>query len=126
MGGGMVFVHPWQYRLAMRAKAPEITSFAIIFSESFEYLIEESLQAVGKGAWTKSRFSLEIKADTVATASISDLEDRMLEVGGSLASDDTWNLVVKRTFLQRVPAFADAHTVCQSTTEVHSNAGPNP
>ena len=52
-------------------------SFCIIFSESFEYLIEENLQMVSKEAWAKS-------PDTV---------DQTLDIVDEDAADEVWKIV---------------------------------
>ena len=89
-GGSLVFVHPYQYEdVLRRVKDKELIRADIIFSESFEDYVAESLdRARSAGAWMKSRDRLPEekseasghKGDSRETSSIEELLDGIIEV----------------------------------------------
>ena len=55
-----VFVHPWQYRAAVRALVGhQLLASHVIVAESLEHLVEESLSDIGRGVWARSRAELQ-------------------------------------------------------------------
>ncbi|CAE8716552.1 unnamed protein product [Polarella glacialis] len=108
--GTMVFTHARQYLAAMTAQLPQTKKICVIFSESLEYLVEESIQHIGMGAWVKSRRRLD-NAEAVAQDEPETRE-----------SHKEFHLVVTRTFLHYQPAPLDS--VTQSTTEAHGGDNP--
>jgi hypothetical protein len=126
----MVFVHPSQYRDVMKAlNGRSLRPSHVVVSSSFEYLVEESLSEIGKGAWAKTRSSLVLQrcivSETGATVGSSH-ERRTLERLGKDQELCAVALEIKRTFLCMAPALRRAASVAQSTTEAHSGCGLNP
>ena len=55
-----VFVHPWQYRAAVRALVGhQLLASHVVVAESLEHLVEESLSDIGRGVWARSRAELQ-------------------------------------------------------------------
>jgi len=123
--GDMVFVQPWQYRTVMNAQIPVSNSFSVICAESFEYLVEESIQNIGKGALAKNRSSLHLQYDASDDAEIAaeDVASMMLssQKSGTVAEPQ-----ILRTFLHFAPTYClPSESVTQSSTEAHEG-GLNP
>jgi len=120
LNSDMVFVHPNTYRLTMKAwMAYEAKPcFSLLFAESLEYLVEESIAGVGKGAAAKARALLNFNFDTSDLATASDHEPESDEPEG-------WPIVVARTFLDTAPFRRSPASVAQSSTEAHYG-GLNP
>jgi len=52
--GAFIFVHPEQYTSVMRElQGFELKPHHVVIASSFEYLLEEAIMDVGKGAWAK-------------------------------------------------------------------------
>mmetsp|Transcript_16702 Transcript_16702/g.30969 ORF Transcript_16702/g.30969 Transcript_16702/m.30969 type:complete len:713 (-) Transcript_16702:191-2329(-) len=119
--GNALFVNPCQYKAAMRALAhfPDTIRFSIFFVRSFEHLIEETLSSVGQGAVAKTRSCQPLDENGTGQSTVgTDMEHDTL--------DDLWcDGGVQRTFIHMLPRHIDAHSVVQSSTEVHGG-GTNP
>lgn len=122
--GNLIFVHPWQYRAAMNASWPELRSFSVVFSEGLEYLVEESISNVGRGAVAKTRSILHTHCNS---SDVAVFDAQEFNGTGSAGSSDSTEpcLVTIRTFLDYAPRLLDSTSVVQSSTEVH-NGGLNP
>ena len=60
-GGCLVFIHPEQYPHVLRAAENQTLTHAdIIFTESLEYLIGETLDGGRDGAWMRSRDQISV------------------------------------------------------------------
>jgi hypothetical protein len=118
--GACIFVHPWQYRSAIQALGNvELQPDHIIFSESFEYLVEETLAPfmepfMERGRTPcKSRFQLRM-ADNVSIAASSGESPLLPSRGNDTDGEDEsefldWEdceVVVQRTFIAMVPRCA--------------------
>merc|ERR1712224_593014 len=119
-----VFVHPQQYRGVMNASVPMSNSFSAIVAESFEYLLEESIGEIGKGALAKRRSPIHHEIDGSDAAEIAE------DVTSMVPNDEDRSMLpelqVRRTFLQFSTTHAHAsESVTQSSTEVH-HGGLNP
>ena len=78
-------MHPWQYRLALKAKLPESKRCSIIAADS-----------PGKGAWARSRLALAVGRNSEACAAGStrpDLEE-MKEFQADTHNDSDVILVI--------------------------------
>jgi len=130
ISGSLIFVHAHQFRGVMHALCGKtIRRGHVVISESIEYLLEESLQAVrGRGAWVKSRRSLDTSLELSACAT-EDSESQHFQsdtdAENAYVDSRAFELVAKRTFLCYVPRMLDPAMVAQSTTEAHSYC-PNP
>lgn len=124
--GNMVFVHPDQHHAARMAHLPEQKMkqqcFYIIVAADLEYLVDETLDGLGKGAWGKIREPLQSEdASVCATIATHDSDGKL----GTTEAHDI-PLEISRTFLEfYLRAFRDPKSVVQSTTEAHG-AGLNP
>lgn len=121
--GAMVFVHPWQYRLAERAlQGHELHPDNIVFAQSIEYLVEECLSVavgeVGRRTWVKSREPLDLP-EYSEVATVGDFAE---DADSTLAD----SFVTQRTFLCLAASRRPAAAVTQSTTEADSRKGVNP
>merc|ERR1712061_796582 len=92
--------------------------FSLLVAEDLEYLVEESIAGVGKGAVAKSRSSFSLNSDTSDLATASDHEPESDE-------PEDWPIVVLRTFLNTAPFRRSPASVAQSSTEIHYG-GLNP
>mmetsp|Transcript_82483 Transcript_82483/g.156972 ORF Transcript_82483/g.156972 Transcript_82483/m.156972 type:complete len:561 (+) Transcript_82483:50-1732(+) len=125
--GDMVFVQPWQYRAVMHAHAHLQVSncFSIIFCESFEYLVEESIQNVGKGALAKNRSGLHLQCDASDGAQVAAEEVESL-MGSDQESDVVTEPQILRTFIHFALRYClPSDAVTQSSTEA-DKGGLNP
>lgn len=135
ISGTFVFVHPEQYASVMRAIVGwELKGHHVIISESLEYLLEEALNDIGKGAWAKDRQHLYVSqaSGSEALASSGSQEDQKEQQHQGIHHEqdqgEWWDLLkVERTFIccdtirQR-----NSKSVVQSTTEANPRAGGNP
>jgi len=130
--GSLIFVHPYQYRSAVRSlSSHSMHPSNIVIAASLEYLLEEALAGIGKGAWAKHRELLSVQADTDLASfgeSIGSELERQTCADPQDPFEDEINMVFveKRTFLSYVQAPLDATSVVQSTTEADSSKGQNP
>merc|ERR1712008_380224 len=130
--GSLIFVHPHQYRSALRSLTG-LSMFPsnIVIAESLEHLLEEALAGIGKGAWAKHREPLHVQEDS-ELASCGERVDTEVEMQTCSEPEDAFQdetsmvLVERRTFLTYVPALLDSASVVQSTTEAASSNGLNP
>lgn len=118
----MIFVHPTQYHEARMASLPrtwvKLNCFYIIVAESLEYLVEETLSGIGKGAWGKTREMLPLSSPTDdATVDANELPEE------SDSDGDTTPRILERTFLTfgKKP-LRNSDSIEQSTTEVHGGS----
>jgi len=119
--GDMVFVRPDSYRVIMQALTffERKSSFSILVAESLEYLVEECIMDVGKGATAKSRSFLPISLDSSDNAVANPSETTLDQ------EQEYWPIVTSRTFLNTSPSHRNPASVTQSSTEVH-RGGLNP
>jgi hypothetical protein len=120
--GDMAFVHPQYYRNAMHALVTSESKsfFSIIFTTDLEYLIEEIIADVGKGATVKTRSSLQVSLNN------ADVESIGASAGASDVEDGPyWPIVESRTFIGIAPIHRNSASVVQSSTEAH-RGGMNP
>jgi len=108
--GDMVFVHAHQYRSAVSAYAHDAKTFCIICAEDYEYLVDESIMHIGKGAWAKARAELQGLDSNVSEHATID--------ASSFDGDDESTSVffegvmrVQRTFFHYVLALLDGESV---------------
>jgi len=112
----MVFVHAHQYRSAVSAYAHDAKTFCIICAEDYEYLVDESIMHIGKGAWAKARAELQGLDSNVSEHATIDASS--FDGDDESTSDFVEGVMrVQRTFLHYVPALLDGESVVQSTTE---------
>merc|ERR1719265_1274016 len=106
--GDMVFVSPESYRPTMQALTDETTRFRVIVAETIEYLVEESIATVGKGAHSKTRdvFRVDVCSSDFGSASNLLAED-FVEVD--------CEIVEKRTFLDIMRPLRNTVSVTQSS-----------
>jgi len=116
--GTFVFVYPWQYRAAMQSvNGMVLKGGDMIVTQSMEYLVEESIASIKKGAWAKARRALDTSTyaqsacASASTAGDADTTYEFTDIG------DAFSFECRRTFLSFVPRLLDAATVVQSTTE---------
>ena len=90
--------------------------FFVLVSQSLEYLVEESIQSVAKGAWAKERITWEFESDGHIES------DALASVATEIQVDsDEIATEVRRTFIELARVFPDVSTVVQS-----SSSGMNP
>lgn len=124
--GALVFVHPCQYRMVMRAlDSIDLKPDHLIVSASLEHLVAETVAdwAQQRGGFCKSRDQLNMPSSSDA-ASAGDLS--LWTDSSSNLCDACFELVERRTFLCEAPRLRHAETVNQSTTEADSRKGLNP
>jgi len=74
--GAYIFVHPSQYHAVTRALIGRILQKThVVVSASFEYLLEEALGEVGKGAWVSARQELSLQETSASQIAMSSLPD---------------------------------------------------
>jgi hypothetical protein len=122
-GGGMAFVHPEQYRAALRSCEP--ASHCLLVSASLEHLVAETFASVAaagadglglRGGYAKAATELALGSDATEGEAAAQLA-QLAQLGVP---------AVERTFVTWRAARADARTVAQSTTEATSAHGENP
>merc|ERR1712217_45760 len=70
--GALIFVHPEQYVGVMEALGDtELKPYHVIVSSSFEYLLEEAIMDIGKGASVKARSCIFAPQEVTAGTTIS-------------------------------------------------------
>lgn len=114
--GDMVFVHPEQYR-GVLAAMPASEKFAIAFDTSFEYLVEESIANIGKGAVAKVRDAIHLEDEGSDAATLGSEE---------VVTRSGMKLGVVRTFLHVVleRSSPSSTVVTQTTTAAHGGFNP--
>jgi len=127
--GPSLFVHPWQYMSVVRA-LPEfgLNNSDVAIAESLEYLLEESLVSAGRGVWAKTRERVprngNYSSSCQGTEGTCDVEVAM----PGLQDGQHWHDVadVTRSFLCITPAWRNAASVTQSTTNSRMLRCANP
>merc|ERR1712232_981228 len=95
LSGALIFVHPSQYRLTMRALShTSLQPDQIIVSESLEYLVEEVMSQCRR-VWTKGRDEISGAISEIATAG-ENVED-LFEVPAHIDAKQEYEIVVHRT-----------------------------
>ena len=129
--GAKVFVHPWQFDMAMAAVSGqkiELRPFHVIVSASLEYYVEAALSDLPcrDGARVKRRQVLETKGGHTGEETCGENEaatragahpDEGVEEATMVFTED-------RTFLCFVPRLRNPNSVTQSTTEAHGGLNP--
>jgi len=115
--GACMFVHPHQYCATIQKLNRMNLNLGhsdIVISACLEYLLEESVQDIGKGAWAKSRIMLledvckaGVSANISGTSNCTDFD---------LVGDHLVVLSYKRTFIQTERLLLHASSVIQSST----------
>jgi hypothetical protein len=123
--GALVFVKPEQYGASIEAiRAEDLKPDHILFTESFEYLIEEAL-ADFKDSWARQRTDTHARArpelDAASEAATGGTLDQLYGV-----VDARDELVTVRTFVCHADDAVRlaAQSVAQSTTEAHGGINP--
>jgi hypothetical protein len=114
----MVFVHPDQFRTVMQAlNGLQLKASHVIFADSLEHVLEETLGACHK-AWAKDRRLL--LEDAASDSSLrAEADSAHAERGFDAVQHWTaWaGLEVRRTFLCTAPLIGDAAATTRSTTD---------
>jgi len=108
--GDMAFVHAHQYRSAVSAYAHDANTFCIICAEDYEYLVDESIMHIGKGAWAKARAELQGLDSNVSEHATIDASS----FDGDVESTSVFFegvMRVQRTFFHYVLALLDGESV---------------
>jgi len=103
-----VFVHPQQYRSAVKACTKEVKQFCVIVAESLEYLVEESIATIGKGAWAKNRSPVDLLACNTSECASAGSRDGDYD-GAEVAPP------VKRTFVIRLDHHGQRSSTCRNS-----------
>jgi len=130
ISGALVFVHPEQYRSTMqKLNGKKLDHSDIVVASSLEYLLEESIQTIGrsvKGVWAKSRILLqEDVCDDSLCAEASEVDTKSC-TDSDLAEGRPAVLVYKRTFICAEPALRHMSSVVESTTAANDRVHAKP
>merc|ERR1712232_1165399 len=116
--GDMVFVPPELFRTVVNLHTNKTSKkFVVLCTQGLEYLVEESIQSVFKGAWAKSRTTWEF--DHVGSDAMASGASEILSV--DTGDGDAFAIQVQRTFVHFEGGLLDASAVTQS-----SPSGMNP